>query len=123
LAAETLSLAAARRIALAAQGFGAKPAADSRRAVARTFDRLGLIQIDSVNAVVRSHYLPVFSRHGGYDRSELDRYAQGKRRSVFEYWGHEASLVPGGDLSAAALAHGPGRTGRGRLQRTGAVRT
>ena len=94
MAGETLSPAQARRIALAAQGFGVRAAAGGRAKVARTFDRVGLIQIDSVNAVVRSHYLPVFSRHGAYDRAELDRYAQGRRRSVFEYWGHEASLIP-----------------------------
>ena len=92
--AERLSLAAARRITLAAQGFGSGPAASDRRAVARTVERTGLIQIDSVNVLVRSHYLPVFSRQGAYDRAALDEAAWGRRRSLFEYWGHEASLIP-----------------------------
>ncbi|MBW3560104.1 MAG: winged helix DNA-binding domain-containing protein [Proteobacteria bacterium] len=91
---ETLSLAVARRIALAAQGFGARPAPDDRRKVLRAVDRTGLLQIDSVNAVVRSHYLPTYARQGSYARAELDRLQLGRRRRLFEYWGHEASLIP-----------------------------
>jgi uncharacterized protein YcaQ len=91
---EVLSLAAARRIALAAQGFGGRSAPDDRRTVLRTVQRTGLLQIDSVNAVVRSHYLPSYSRGGPYLRAELDRLQVGRRRRLFEYWGHEASLIP-----------------------------
>ena len=91
---ETLSLPAARRIALAAQGFGGRTASDDRRKLIRAVDHIGLIQIDSVNAVVRSHYLPAYSRQGPYLRAELDRLAAGRRRRLFEYWGHEASLIP-----------------------------
>jgi uncharacterized protein YcaQ len=91
---EALSAAAARRIALAAQGFGGRPAPDDRRKLLRTVERAGLLQIDSVNAVVRSHYLPAFSRQGPYLRAELDRLQVGRRRRLFEYWGHEASLIP-----------------------------
>ena len=94
---DTLSLAAARRIALAAQGFGAP-----KRPVAgwgpldRDIDRLALHQIDSVNVLVRAHYLPAFSRLGPYDRGLLDRAAWGPKRArrLFEYWAHEASLLP-----------------------------
>ena len=91
---ESLSLAEARRIALAAQGFGGRrPARPGARAVERLAGRLGAVQIDSVNAVVRSHYLPAFSRLGPYDRTHLDTLAH-RRRRLFEYWGHEASLMP-----------------------------
>jgi uncharacterized protein len=94
---EKLSLAEARRIALAAQGFGA-PRLEKVTAGRwlRTLDRLSLHQIDSVNVLVRAHYLPTFSRHGPYDRSMIDVAAWGgrKKRRLFEYWAHEASLLP-----------------------------
>ncbi|MBA4805660.1 MAG: winged helix-turn-helix domain-containing protein [Brevundimonas sp.] len=92
---ETLSPAAARRIALAAQGFGrTPPAAPGRRHVRDLARRLGVVQIDSVNAVARTHYLPGFSRLGAYPREALEAEAWGARRGLFEYWGHEASLLP-----------------------------
>jgi len=95
--ADTLSLAAARRIALAAQGFGvARPAKVGPAQLARTVARLGLHQIDSVNVLARAHYLPAFSRLGPYDTVLIDRAAWGRRsaRRLFEYWAHEASLLP-----------------------------
>ena len=69
-----LSLGEARRIALRAQGFGAtfndgKP---NRAAMLRSIKQIGLLQLDSVNVLVRSHYLPLFSRLGPYDAAALD---------------------------------------------------
>ena len=95
-----LTLAGARRIALAAQGFGRpRPARPpSVNQIAALVDRLGILQLDSVNVFSRSHYLPVFSRLGPYDRARLDRIAghgTGRiDRRLVEYWAHEASLVP-----------------------------
>ncbi len=93
----TLSLGEARRIALAAQGFGLPRNAglSSRRDLARLVQRLGVLQIDSVNVLARAHTLPVFSRMGNYATADLDALAyDGRKRRLFEYWGHEASLLP-----------------------------
>jgi uncharacterized protein len=93
---ESLSLVDARRIALAAQGFGApRPrGAIGAARLGRAIERLGLLQIDSVNVLARAHYLPLFSRLGAYPRALLDRIAWGRPRRLFEYWAHEASLLP-----------------------------
>ena len=93
--APTWSLAEARRTALAAQGFAeARPQGPVGTAhVRKTIDRLGLLQMDSIQVLVRAHYLPLFSRLGPYDRTILDRLAY-EHRELFEYWGHEASLLP-----------------------------
>src|SRR5258707_9326642 len=88
-----LSAAEARRAALAAQGF-AEPRRSDGRAIRRLFDRVGLTQIDSVNILERAHYLPGFARLGPYSRESLDRAAYRAPRRLFEYWGHEASLMP-----------------------------
>ncbi len=91
-----LSLGEARRIALAAQQFGTASGAPRDVAgISELVRRLGAVQIDSVNVLVRSHYLPTHSRFGPYDSTLLDRaaYADGER-TLFEYWGHEASLMP-----------------------------
>jgi uncharacterized protein len=89
-----LSLGEARRAALAAQGFGApRPAAVTKRHLLSTVQRLGLLQIDSVNVLIRAHYFPPFSRIGPYPTEWLDDLTYRKRR-LFEYWGHAASLVP-----------------------------
>ncbi|WP_332656221.1 winged helix-turn-helix domain-containing protein [Brevundimonas sp.] len=92
---EQITPRTARRIALAAQGFGrTPPAAPGRKHVRDLVRRLGVVQIDSVNVVTRTHYLPAFSRLGEYPREALEAEAWGARRGLFEYWGHEASLMP-----------------------------
>ncbi|MCD6072133.1 MAG: cytoplasmic protein [Microvirga sp.] len=90
-----ITLAQARRIALAAQGLHeGRPAAATRRHVSRALQRSHLLQIDSVNVLVRAHYMPLFSRLGAYDRGLLEKTAyHPKKREAFEYWGHEASLI------------------------------
>ena len=98
----SLTAGEARRIALAAQGFGT-PRPDGeigRRQLLKLIDRLGVVQIDSVNVISRTHYMPAFSRLGAYPRALLDEVAWGKKRPLFEYWAHEASLLP---LSAQPL--------------------
>ncbi|MFR0688089.1 winged helix-turn-helix domain-containing protein [Enterobacterales bacterium AE_CKDN230030158-1A_HGKHYDSX7] len=95
---ESLSLKQARRLALAAQGFTLRrPNGEvQRRHVRALLERLGVLQIDSVNALVRSHYLPLFSRLGNYSPVLLEEaaWSGGRHRRLFEYWGHEASLLP-----------------------------
>jgi len=92
-----LSLSMARRIALAAQGFGKPhPAIADQGHLRRTLAKLQLFQIDSVNVLSRAHYLPPFSRLGAYPRTLIDDAAWGPKpdRRLFEYWAHEASLLP-----------------------------
>jgi uncharacterized protein len=95
--ARALKLEEARRIALAAQGFDSshRTGRPNWAAIAKTIDRINLLQLDSVNVLVRSHYLPLFARIGNYDRAALDaRSIANSRRHFFECWAHEASLVP-----------------------------
>jgi uncharacterized protein YcaQ len=93
----SLSIQQARRIALAAQGLIA-PQRDGMAnwtRISGAIGRMNVLQIDSVNVLTRSHYLPVFSRVGSYDQAGLDARTFGKKkRQFFEYWAHQASLVP-----------------------------
>jgi uncharacterized protein YcaQ len=85
------------RIALAAQGLnrGRRDGRKTRTHLAQIVDRLSLIQMDSVNVLARAHYMPLFSRLGAYDPALLEAGAWDKRRrTLFEYWAHEASLLP-----------------------------
>ncbi len=94
MSAVSLSAGQARRIAIASQGLAApRPAGAGRRHLRAAIRRTGLLQIDSVNVLARAHYLPGWSRLGAYRTDLLDRLAY-RDRELFEYWGHEASLLP-----------------------------
>lgn len=114
------SAAEARRIALAAQGFTDRrpTGAVDARLLRRVIGRVGLLQIDSVNVLARTQYLPLFARLGPYPAHLLDNLAY-DRRELFEYWGHEASYLPVALQRLFPLAHGPRHDRRG-LERTGA---
>ncbi|MFC4945521.1 winged helix-turn-helix domain-containing protein [Pseudonocardia sp. GCM10023141] len=100
---ETLGPSAVRRAALAAQGFAdPRPSGPvTRRHLARTLSRVQLLQLDSVNVAVRAHYMPLFSRLGGYDTALVDdaawSHSARRPRLLVEYWAHEASLLPVAD--------------------------
>ncbi|PVZ09225.1 MULTISPECIES: winged helix-turn-helix domain-containing protein [unclassified Pseudomonas] len=119
-----LSNRQARRVALAAQGFGSRAAGTgtdtgaTNRALQAMIQRLGALQLDSVNAVARSHYLPLFSRLGHYPRETLDTLAWGPKRQqrLFEAWGHEASLLPLSLQPALRWRHACAARGEGIYQ-------
>ncbi len=97
LSSDTLSIHEARRIALHAQGFRgqSRDVKPTWHKISRAINDLHLLQIDSVNVLVRSHYLPLYARLGDYDRSALDKHSfENKHRRFFECWAHEASIVP-----------------------------
>jgi uncharacterized protein YcaQ len=94
----SLSAAEARRIALAAQGFGRpRPADPGTRQLNLAIGRMATLQIDSVNVFARSHYMPLFSRLGPYDTATLDRLLFASKSPYVEYWAHMASFIPATD--------------------------
>ena len=91
----TLSIEAARRTVLKAQGFGNRSSNRvTQRHLLAVLKRIGMLQIDSVNVLMRAHYFPLFSRLGPYPVKLLDETCYTRRRRFFEYWGHEACLLP-----------------------------
>lgn len=90
----SLSAKEARRLALAAVGLSKpRPARPGPAAFGSMIDRLGQLQMDSVNVLARAHYMPGYARLGDHDAALLDRASAGRKRRLFEYWGHEAALI------------------------------
>jgi uncharacterized protein len=89
----TLSLPEARRLAIASQGFGPRPAQPGLGHLRKLAARIHAFQIDSVNVLARAHYVPPFARLGPYPTEALDALAY-RKRELFEYWGHAACLLP-----------------------------
>ena len=89
---DSLTPTEARKIALAAQGFASTPRLRARRPFDPALERLHVLQIDSVNVFARSHYLPVFSRHGEYSAEALDKLLW-RSGDYTEYWAHEAAFI------------------------------
>jgi uncharacterized protein YcaQ len=101
---EELTAREARRIALAAQGFGrSHPPTAGRARIEAVLRRLRVLQIDSVNVFERSHYLPLLARLGPYDRTTLDRLLLDPGGERVEYWAHEAAFIPKQDLGLFAF--------------------
>ncbi len=96
MAQAVFSIAEARRIALAAQGFDrSRPRGRvTARHVRETVQRLGLLQFDSVNVLAQAHHQVLFSRLGPYPLTHLEKLiAAGE---LTEHWAHEASILPVG---------------------------
>jgi len=92
---KNFSLAEARRIALAAQGFDqSRPSAEVKaRQIGRVINRLGALQLDYVNVLIPAHLLVIYSRLGPYDRAVFHEVVYGDRDYI-EHWAHEACIVP-----------------------------
>lgn len=99
-----LSKAEARMLALSGLGLRGIPNGDGNLAkgtagIDAAIERLGLLQIDSVNVFERAHYVPLFSRLGNYDKDALHSrmdaaaHANHGHGGLIEYWAHEASLI------------------------------
>jgi uncharacterized protein YcaQ len=92
---DTLSVAQARRLALAAQGFADPPHAQvTMRTFKRALSRTGILQVDSVNVLQRAHFMPLYSRLGAYDTDLLSRASSGRHRTLVEYWAHVQAYMP-----------------------------
>jgi len=115
--AATLSAGQARRIALAAQGFGRPRGTVGTRQLNLLLQRLSVLQIDSVNVFERSHYLPVFARLGSYDKRKLDALTLTPRAPYVEYWAHQAAFIPIGDWPLWQWHMDAERAGIGRTKR------
>jgi uncharacterized protein YcaQ len=88
-----LSLETARTLAVVKQGLHRRPPVADRQSLLEGVQRIGLLQLDTISVVARSHYLVMLSRAGLYDRADLDALLY-PDRSLFESWAHAACLIP-----------------------------
>ena len=98
-----MSLDTARTLAVVKQGLQRRPAMRDRRTLLETIRRIGLLQLDTIHVVARSHYLVMLSRVGLYDRADLDALLYPDRH-LFEQWAHAACLIPAEDYEHLAPA-------------------
>jgi uncharacterized protein len=89
---ETVPVAQLRRFVVAHQGYTTRFRRARADDVAATVRRLGCVQLDSISTVGRAHRLTLSSRVGAYPEAAVSRLL--KRGRIFEYWAHEACLVP-----------------------------
>jgi len=89
---QEISLTALRRIAIGAQGYASRSRSGTRAEVEEAIRRLSCVQLDSITAVERSHRITLGSRVGAYPRETVSRLLRDGR--IFEYWAHEACLIP-----------------------------
>lgn len=106
----TISTTALRRLAVAAQGYASRARRGTAREVEETIRRLSCVQLDSITAVERSHRIALGGRVGAYPRETVSRLLASGR--IFEYWAHEACLIPVEEwplYRAAMTTHHPWR--------------
>jgi uncharacterized protein YcaQ len=113
----TITLPALRRLVIGAQGYATRSRRGTASEVEQTVRRLSCVQLDSISTVERSHRIALASRTGAYPRGTVDRLLG--RGRLFEYWAHEACLLPAEDwpLFVPAMRNG-GRRWYGEIERT-----
>src|SRR5215831_6523295 len=92
MATTTVNLASVRRLTVSTQAYAARFRRARPGEVEEAIRRLGAVQLDSITAVDRAHRLTLSSRIGAYTETELQELLVTGR--VFEYWAHEACLLP-----------------------------
>jgi len=89
-----ISLELARRIVLNAQLLAdTTDLSPGKTGVAQVIEKLGYVQIDTINVIERAHHHTLWTRRPDYDPQFLHDL-QAKDRRIFEYWGHAASYLP-----------------------------
>ena len=83
---------AVKRLSVYKQGLHQRPAASDQAALKRIIERIGLLQLDSISVVARSHYLVMLARAGLYDPAELDALLD--EGFLFETWAHAMCQLP-----------------------------